>query len=151
MKRLMAEAQTQESKVMEDFFRGNRIFYDATVGKITTRLALKNEEKSGWKHGFDYLCLADLSFEWDYLHNNKAGRSPRIEWHPAYFHVQDASFGGLFKDMHRYAEHIVPLLTHSVGEESPDINEVRRCFYVLEDKVKAEFDNPEFRRHFLRE
>jgi hypothetical protein len=53
--------------------------------------------------------------------------------------------------MHRYAEHIVPLLTHSVGEESPDINEVRRCFYVLEDKVKAEFDNPEFRRHFLRE
>ena len=144
----MSDVPVVTQSVVEEFFKKNLITYDAKVGKIEARLGLRNAEKVGWQHGTDYKCLADLYVEWDNEHLGDAGRAPYIEWHPAYFHVEDSNFGGLFKDLHKYAEAFTMMLTHM--EHSPDVNEVRKCFYVLEDKVKADFDNPEFEKHFHR-
>jgi hypothetical protein len=140
--------ETATQNVVKEFFYGNLITYSAKIGKIETHLGLRNAEKVGWQHGTDYKCLADLSVEWDNTHLGSAGRGPYIEWHPAYFHVSDLDFGGLFKDMHKYAEAMAAVLTHM--KHSPDVNDVRRCFYSLEDQVRADFDKPEFKEHFKR-
>src|SRR4030043_1511698 len=116
----MSEEQATQS-VVEGFFKGNLITYNAKTGKVEARLALRNMERGGWQHGVDYFCLADLGVEWDCKHLNRAGRAPSIEWHPAYFHVSDLDFGGLFSDMHKYADKITAMLTH-MGKSSPDVN-----------------------------
>ncbi len=147
----MGEVETAQSKVA-GFFRGKVLIYNARNGDITTELALKKREKSEFKSGFDYLCWADLRVSLDTKIRGRAGRKASVEWHPSYFHVgyeEDFSFGGLFDMMQEHVNTLTKMLGCTIAREDvPNPNLIRRCFYSLEDQVKADLDNPEFKEHF---
>ncbi|MBU2503794.1 MAG: hypothetical protein KJ879_01955 [Nanoarchaeota archaeon] len=130
------------------FFKGVPITYNAERDTAKTLLTLKHRGESTWQHGRNHEYGIVLKVSWWISPDNVASD---VQLSPDNFDfgfTREPSFSGLFKTLHGYAGPITDMLSHSRGPPLPDVNDVRRCFYSLEDQVTADFENPEFVKYF---
>jgi len=139
-------------KKIADFFAGKPVQYDAQKGNVNVSLTLQHQEPSGWKHGIDHFCYADFTITWMNNLQGGANRNPSVSWQPGYFHVDSRApqeYGGLWQKLPDYAGALCAMLTQiSLG---PNINNIRKAIYSLEEKFKEDFSGKELEKHFERE
>lgn len=138
-------------RTIEEFFQGTPIKYEANLGNLQADLTIQHQAPSGWKHGIDHLCYADLSIRYAMGCCGQANRNPSLTWNPGYLHVASSNplyFDGLFEQIHEMAPDFVKMLTHM--SSVPSVHLLRRIFDSLEDKFRGQFDDEQFIKQFIR-